>query len=181
MRILPTSSVKIGLGALALFIDQMSGCEPVEAKGGSGLMRLVGCQQMGKCPAGRRRCLEAAVAPAGIEIEAIDWSAIDNRRSVHRHVRNAAPASKQARTADHRHQRHAALANVLDGGQIAAARIAVVAVDVTAKNQTALVGLADVEVSGAEGDDAGDQWLKAFGDEGLQRMAFDRQPKARQV
>src|ERR1035438_1491298 len=162
MRILPASSVKIGLGALALFVDQMPGCEPVEAKGGSGFVRLVGGQQMGKCPAGCRRCLEAAVAPAGIQIEAIEWSAIDDRRSVHRHVRDAAPASKQARTADHRHERHAALANVLDRRQVAAARIAVVAVDIAAKNQTALVGLADIEVSGAEGDNAGDQWFESL-------------------
>jgi hypothetical protein len=42
-------------------------------------------------------------------------------------------------------QRDAALDNVLNGGKISALRIGVVAVDIAAENEAALVGLADVE------------------------------------
>ena len=70
---------------------------------------------------------------------------------------DAAPAPQDARAADRRHQRHAALADILDRGQIAALRVAVVAVDIAAEHQAALVGLADVEMTGAERDDAGDR------------------------
>eukprot|EP01035_Chromulina_nebulosa_P034131 gene34131-45762_t len=52
----------------------------------------------------------------------------------------------------------------------------VVAIDVAAEHQPAFVGLADVKMSGAEGDDAGNDRLQPFGDEGLQHVALDRQP-----
>ena len=82
--------------------------------------------------------------------------------------------------ADHRHQRHAALAHVLDRRQVAALGVGVVAVDVAAEDQAALVGLADVEMPGAEGDDAGRSAASApSDDEGLQHVALDRQPQAR--
>ena len=41
-----------------------------------------------------------------------------------------------------------------------------------------LSDLADVEVPGAERDDVIDERLDALGHEGLQHVAFDRQPKA---
>ena len=68
--------------------------------------------------------------------------------------------------------------HVFDDGKIAALRIGIVAVDVAAKHEAALVGLADIEMAGAESDDGVDQRLQAFGDEGLQHMAFDRQAQA---
>ena len=58
-----------------------------------------------------------------------------------------------ADAADHRHQRHAALADILDHRQVAALGVGVVAVDVAAEDEAALVRLADVEMPGAEGDD----------------------------
>ena len=63
-----------------------------------------------------------------------------------------------------------------DHRQIAALRIAVVAVDITAEHQPAFVGLADIEMPSAEGNNAGNHRLQALGYEGLQHMGFDRQP-----
>ena len=115
-----------------------------------GASRAIG---VGEAPARGRRRLEAAVAPAGIEIEAVDRRLVDDRRAVHGHVHQAAPAAQQPQPAEHRHQRHAALAHVLDGRQVAALGVGIVAVDVAAEHQPALVGLADVEMPGAERDD----------------------------
>ena len=61
--------------------------------------------------------------------------------------------------AEVRKERHRPLEHVLDDRQVAALRIRVVAVDVAAEHQPALVRLADVEVPGAEGDDVVDQRL----------------------
>ena len=87
--------------------------------------------------------------------------------------------AQHAHATDHRHQRHAALADILDHRQVAALGVGIVAVDIAAEDQPALVGLADIEMAGAEGHDAVDQRLDALGDEGLQHMAFDRQAQAR--
>ena len=130
---------------------------------------------MREAPAARGRGLEAAVAPAGVEVEPGDGRSIDDRRAVQAHVHHAAPHAQNARAADHRHQRHAAFADVLDGREIAALGVGIVAVDIAAEDEAALVRLADVEMPGAEGDDAGDDRLQGFGDERLQYVRFDRQ------
>ena len=158
----------------------MAGGEAVEPEGRVERMRLVARDRVGEAPARGRRRLEAAVAPARVEIEALDRRPVDDRRAVHRHVHQAAPAPQQPQPPDHRHQRHAALAHVLDRRQVAALGVGVVAVDVAAEHQPALVGLADVEVAGAEGDDVVDQRLDALRHEGLQHVALDRQPQPRE-
>ena len=71
------------------------------------------------------------------------------------------------------------LHHLLDHRQIAALRIGIIAVDVAAEDEAALVRLADVEMPRAEGDDGVDQRLHAFRHEGLQHMALDRQAQAR--
>src|SRR6202023_1944929 len=68
-----TFSMEIGLGALPLLVDRMSGHKPVKAILCGRLMWPVGCEEMCKAPSSRRRCLEAAIAPAGVEIETFDW------------------------------------------------------------------------------------------------------------
>ena len=78
----------------------------------------------------------------------------------------------RASAGDHGNTR---LDHMLDHRQIAAPRIGIVAVDVAAEDQAALVRLRDVEMAGAEGDDAVDIGLQSFRHEGLQHMAFDRQ------
>ena len=63
-------------------------------------------------------------------------------------------------------------------GQVAALGVGIVAVDVAAEDEAALVGLGDIEMSGAERDDVVDERLQPFGHEGLQDVAFERQRHA---
>jgi hypothetical protein len=49
---------------------------------------------------------------------------------------------------------------MLDGRQIAALGIGIVAVDIAAEDQATLVGLRDIEMPGAECDDAIDKGLE---------------------
>ncbi len=170
-------SMQIGLGALAFFVNQVAGPETVEAIGCGERMRLVARQQVSETPARGRRCLEAAVAPAGVEIEALDRRPVDDRGAVHRHVDETAPRAEHAHAPDCRHQRHAAFTDVLDSRQVAALGVGIVAVDVAAEHQAALVGLADIEMPRPEGDDARNERLDRFRHEGLQHMALDRQPQ----
>ena len=69
-------------------------------------------------------------------------------------------------------------ATSFDHRQVAALGVGVVAVNVAAKDQTALVGLADIKVPGAKGHHPVDQRLQPFGHEGLQDVAFNGQPHA---
>src|ERR1700675_2119856 len=105
---------------------------------------------MGKRQAGCGRRLEAAVAPAAIEIEPVDRRAVDDGRAVHRHIRDAAPAAKQTCASEHRHDGHAALANILYRGKISAAGITVVTVDIAAEHKPTLVRLANIEMTCAK-------------------------------
>ena len=73
--------------------------EAVEPIGGGDRMRLVLGDEMGKAQAGGRRRLEAAIAPAGIEIEPVDRRPVDDRRAVHRHVHQPAPGAQRCASA----------------------------------------------------------------------------------
>src|SRR6478736_6672819 len=64
-------SVQVRCGALALFVDHVAGLEPVETIGGVELVGFVLGDGVGEAPARGRRGLEAAVAPARVEIEAL--------------------------------------------------------------------------------------------------------------
>src|SRR5680860_947797 len=175
------SSVQVRLGAHALLVDDAALREAIETVGGRIWGGLAGGDEMGEAPAGGGRCLEAAIAPAGIEIEAFDRRRIDDGRAVHGHVEQAAPGAQDAQAPDDRHQRHAALGDVLDHRHVAALGVGVVALDVAAKDEPAFVGLAAIEVAGAEGDDDVEQRLDTLGDEGLHRVALDGQAQARHL
>ena len=77
---------------------------------------------------------------------------------------------------NHRHQGHAAFADILDHRQVSALGVSVVAVDIAAKDQTAFVGLADIEMTRPKGNDAGQDRFQTFRHKGLQHVAFDGQP-----
>ncbi len=64
---------------------------------------------------------------------------------------------------------------MLDGRHVAAPGIGVVAVEIAAEDEPALVRLRDIEMADAIGDDRVEIGLDAFRHEGLQHMAFDRQ------
>src|SRR2546430_16728804 len=63
--------------------------------------------------------------------------------------------------------------------QRAALAVAVVAVDGAAEHQSALVRLADVEMSGTVGQDDIEHRLDAFAHEGLQHVALEREREGR--
>ncbi len=63
---------RFGCAPLPGFIDQMAGRETVEAKGRVQFVRLVVGDRVGEAEARSRRSLEAAIAPAAVEIEPRD-------------------------------------------------------------------------------------------------------------
>src|SRR5262249_24315925 len=56
--------------------------------------------------------------------------------------------------------------------------VGIVAVDISSEHQATLVGLADVEVTGTEGNNVVDQRLYPFRDERLHHVTLDRQAQA---
>ena len=128
--------------------------ETVEREGRVEVVRLVLGDGVGKAPARGRRRLEAAIAPAAVEIHARQRPGGDDRRAVHRHVADAAPGAQHAHAGKAGKQRQHLAHHLVDDRQVAALGIAVVAVDVAAIDQAALVGLRHVEMAHAEGHDA---------------------------
>ena len=86
---------------------------------------------------------------------------------------------RKAKPADHRHDRHSALADIFHNRHVSALGIGIVAVYVAAEDQAALVRLADIEVAGAKGDNVRQKRLDRFGDESLKHMAFDGKTQIR--
>ncbi len=60
--------MQIGRGALPFFVDHIAPAEAVQPISGCCGLRLIARDQMREAEARRRRGLEAAIAPAGIEI-----------------------------------------------------------------------------------------------------------------
>src|SRR5215213_6553366 len=115
--------MKIGRGALALFIDHIPASEAIESIGGVELMKLIPGDRMGETPPRGWRCLEASIAPAAIQIEALDRSLVDDGTSIHGHVHDAAPGSQQPQPRDARYHGNPGLDHMLDHRQVAAARV----------------------------------------------------------
>ncbi len=65
--------MQVGLGADALFVDLVAAPRNGRGAGSRAVsMRLVAGDQMGVAVAGGGRGLEAAIAPAGIQVEIVD-------------------------------------------------------------------------------------------------------------
>ncbi len=77
--------------------------------------------------------------------------AVDDRRSVHRHIHDPAPHTQHTRAPEGGENRHSAFADVLDHGQVAALGVRVIAVDIAAEHKAAFVGLAAIKVARAKG------------------------------
>src|SRR5258708_35856330 len=170
-------SMEIGLGALPFFVYRVARRETVEPIGCRDFVRPICRDKMGKGQARGGRRLEAAVAPAAVEVEPVDRRVVDDRRAVHRHIRDAAPAPEQACAPEHRHDGHAALANVLNRGKISAAGIAVVAVDIAAEDKPTLVRLADIEMTCTKSYHARDYGFQRFGNERLENKTSMPHPQ----
>src|SRR3546814_7233455 len=70
-RQLTRSSMQFGTRAVAALVDDAALAEAVQREGGVQRVRRVVRDGMGEAPAGGRRRLEAAVAPAGIERKSV--------------------------------------------------------------------------------------------------------------
>src|SRR5690606_5520693 len=112
-------------------------------------MRTVVRNGVSEDPAGSRCCLEAAVAPAGIEVETLDRRLADDGAAVHGHVHDTAPVAEQLDPGKMGEEGETGRDDILDDRQVSTLCVGVVAIEVTAKDQAALVRLADVEVVGA--------------------------------
>src|SRR5579864_3172480 len=146
--------MKIWLRALAVFVEKRAGGEAIDAVGRRNGVWLVVRDEMGEAEACTGHGLEAAITPAAVEVETVHIGPIHDRRAVHGHIDEAGPCSQYADTADQWHQGHAGFTGVLDRAEVAALGIGVVAVDIAAEHQSALVRLADIEMTGAIGDHA---------------------------
>src|SRR5260370_42186300 len=94
------SSVKVGLGAAAILIDQLAAREAVQPiTPGERMGRLVR-QQMSETPPGGRRRLESAITPARVQIQTLDRRVIDDGRAIHAHVHDATPGAQHPYTAN---------------------------------------------------------------------------------
>ncbi len=141
-------------------------------------MRLAGRQGGGEDVARAGGGLEAAGAPAAVEEQVLHRGLADDRAGVRGGVDDAAPLAVHAHAGEHREHLDDGLQGVLDHRIRAALAVAVVAVDAGADDQVALVRLADVAVHGVGHDDAVDDRLQRLGNQGLQRVRFDRQAEA---
>ena len=72
-------SMEVGLRAHPLLVDEMAGGETIQTIGGGNRMRLIPRDEMCKAPTRCGSGLEAAVTPAGVEIQPIDWRVVDDR------------------------------------------------------------------------------------------------------
>src|SRR6516162_1090039 len=129
-------SVQVRLRTVTALVDEMAGCETVEAIGGGEGMRLVISDEVGEAPAGRRRRLEAAITPAAVQVEPVDRCPVDDGGAVHRHVHDAAPMAQHANAAEAGPERHSTFHDVLDERQFAALCIGIVAVEITTEDET---------------------------------------------
>ena len=132
---------------------------------------------MGENPTRARGRLEAAGAPAAVDVEAPDRRLRDDRAGVGTDVDGPGPVAQHPEAAEDRKQLHRRGELMLDDRQAAARRVAEIGVDPGADHQLALVRLADVDVDLVRHHHAVDHRLDRLGDQGLQRVALDRQPE----
>ena len=69
--------MQVRLGARALFVNRQAMPEPVQPIVFGSFVGFVFRQQMGVAISGSRGCLEPAIAPATVEIEAFDVGFVD--------------------------------------------------------------------------------------------------------
>src|ERR1051326_2038115 len=170
--------MRLRVRAGTLLVDDGAAAEAVEREGGVEWVRRVLGDGPGEHPARSRRRLEAAVAPAAVEIKILDRRFADDRAAVHGHVHDAGPAAHQAQAREAREHGEPAFDRVLNRRQVSPLSVGIVEVEVAAHHQLALVGLADIEVSGTEGDDGIEHGFERLAHESLQHMSLDRQAQA---
>src|SRR5690349_8579150 len=163
----------------AVLVDQIAVDEAVEGERLVQLVRPVLGQGIGEHPAGAGRGLEAAGAPAAVEIEALNRRLADDRAGIRADIDDAAPGAQHAQAAEDRKQLDQRVQQILDDGRAAGLGIGIVAVDAGAHDQLALVGLADIDMDGARHDDGVEHRLDRLADQRLERMAFEGKAQSR--
>ena len=88
--------------------------------------------------------LEAASAPAAIEVQALHWGQAQDRAGVGANVDDAAPHAVDLDAAEYRKELADGGGGVRDDLRVAALGVAGVAIDTSADDQVAFVRLADV-------------------------------------
>src|SRR6516162_8483267 len=86
----------------AVLVDQIAVGEAVEREGLVQLVRPVLGDGMGEDPAGTRRRLEAAGAPAAVEVEPLDGRLADDRARIRADIHDAAPGPEHAQPGEAR-------------------------------------------------------------------------------
>ena len=89
--IIARRSLQVRLRPGAFFVEQLTGCKTIKAIFRRNRVRFVARDQVCEAPTRSRCRLEPAIAPAAIQIEAVNRGAIDDRRSIECHVHDAAP------------------------------------------------------------------------------------------
>ena len=142
-------------------------------------MRPIVGQRVGEHPAGAGGRLESAVAPPAVHVEPFHRQLADDGTAVHGHVHDAAPGAHEPQAREEREQADGARHDVLDEGQVAALGVGVVTVEIATHQDLALVGLADIKMSGTGGDHGVEHGLQGLGHHGLQHVGLDGQAHVR--
>ena len=117
--------------------------------------------------------LEAASAPAAIEVQALHWGQAQDRAGVGANVDDAAPHAVDLDAAEYRKELADGGGGVGDDLRVAALGVACVTINASADDQVAFVRLADVTVYRVRHYYRVQHWFDWLGDEGLQGVAFD--------
>ena len=149
-------------GGSAVFVDQGTGIEAFQRKGRVQRMRLVVGNGMREHPAGTGRGLEAARAPAAIEIQALQRRFADSRTGIRAGINNATPLPQHAHPAENREQFHNSRQGAFDNIETAALAIAGISINTRADHQLTLVGLTDITMHCVRHNDGMQYGFKRF-------------------
>src|SRR5471032_769794 len=130
-------SLPVGPLTQPIFIVAVAALETVEREVAHQRMFLAARDRVCEAPAGRWRGLEPLVAPAAVEIEIVARRAPDKGTAVGRHILDACPVAQEPEPRDRGNQCDRAFGHCLDLRELAALRIGIEAVDVSAEHEAA--------------------------------------------
>src|SRR5499427_4165348 len=156
-------------------VNEVTVAEALEREGCVERMWLIASDGPGEDVCGPRCRLESSGPPAAIDVQTGDPGLADDRRSIRRHVHDAAPAAQHAHAAEHGEQLADRLERMAGDVRAAALRVGGIGIRAGADHELALIRLADIRVDGVGHDDTREHRLHRLRDEGLQRIALERQ------
>src|SRR5699024_9495275 len=135
------SDLSVRHGGGAVLVDEVTGLEAVQGEGGVERVRFVVRDRVGVGEARPGRALEAAGAPAAVDVEALDLRLRHDRGGVEGDVDVAAPRAQQVRAGEDREELDRGGQLLLDDMEAAPLAVAVVGVDPGTHDELALVRL----------------------------------------